>query len=57
MSIESQADLEGLRRAGRVVALTLREMRRRVAPGVTTAELDAVAAEIFAVHGARSASH
>ena len=43
MSIESEADLEGLRRAGRVVALTLAETRRAVEPGVTTSELDAVA--------------
>jgi methionyl aminopeptidase len=30
-------------------------MRRGVRPGVTTAELDAVAAQVFARHGARSA--
>ncbi len=55
MSIESHADLEGLTRAGRVVALTLAETRRCVEPGVTTAELDAVAAEVLERHGARSA--
>ena len=55
MSIESQADLEGLRRAGRVVALTLAETRRAVEPGITTAELDAVAAGVLERHGARSA--
>ena len=37
MSIESEADLQGLQRAGRVVALTLAETRRAVEPGVTTA--------------------
>ena len=41
VSIESDADLEGLQRAGRVVALTLAETRRAVEPGVNTAELDA----------------
>ena len=41
MSIESEADLQGLQRAGRVVALTLAETRRGVEPGMTTAELDA----------------
>ena len=55
VSIETHADLEGLRRVGRVVALTLEETRRCVEPGVTTAELDAVAAGVLARHGARSA--
>ena len=41
MSIETEDELEGLRRAGHVVAVVLRELRRRVQPGVTTAELDA----------------
>jgi methionyl aminopeptidase len=57
VSIESHADLEGLRRVGRVVALTLEETQRCVEPGVTTAELDAVAAGVLARHGARSAPH
>ncbi|HYV16732.1 MAG TPA: type I methionyl aminopeptidase [Conexibacter sp.] len=54
MSIDSPADLDGLRRAGAVVATTLRELRRLVRAGITTAELDAHAARIFARHGARS---
>ena len=55
VSIESAEELEGLRRAGHVVAIVLRELRRRVAPGVTTAELDALAGRVFRRHGARSA--
>ena len=55
MSIETEEELEGLRRAGHVVAVVLRELRRRVQPGVTTAELDAVAGRVFARHGAQSA--
>ena len=55
VSIESQADLEGLRRVGRVVALTLAETQRAVEPGITTAELDAVASGVLERHGARSA--
>src|SRR4051812_32676054 len=55
MSIESPADLDGLRAAGRVVAEALAAMRDRVAPGVTTAELDEAAGEVFARHGALSA--
>jgi methionyl aminopeptidase len=55
MSIETEDELEGLRRAGHVVAVVLRELRRRVQPGVTTAELDALAGRVFARFGARSA--
>lgn len=55
MSIESEQELEALRRVGRVVGLTLREMKRAVRPGITTAELDAIAAALLARHGARSA--
>ena len=55
MTIESEKDLAGLRRAGRVVALALREMKGSLEPGITTGELDEVGARIFERHGARSA--
>jgi methionyl aminopeptidase len=55
MSVETPEELAGLRRAGRVVAATLREVARRARPGVTTADLDAVAARVLAAHGARPA--
>ena len=55
MSIESEDDLEGLRRAGRVVALAIAEMRRRVQPGISTKELDDVGWRVFRANGARSA--
>jgi len=55
MTIESDRDLAGLRRAGRVVALALQEMKSALEPGMTTAELDAVGAAIYERHGARSA--
>src|ERR687884_1123349 len=55
MSVETPEELEALRRAGRAVSATLREVARRVRPGVATAELDAVAAQVLARHGARSA--
>ena len=55
MSIETREELEALRRVGRVVAETIAEARRRVHPGMTTAELDAIGEEVFARHGARSA--
>jgi methionyl aminopeptidase len=54
VSIDDPDELAALRAAGRVVAETLGEMARRVRPGVTTAELDEVAAQVFARHGARS---
>jgi methionyl aminopeptidase len=55
MSIGSQADWRGLRAVGRVVRLTLDALERRARPGVSTGELDRVAAAVFAAHGARSA--
>lgn len=55
MSIETTADWHGLRRVGRVVALTLDALEAAVRPGITTADLDRVAARVFADHGAASA--
>jgi methionyl aminopeptidase len=54
MSASTPEELAALKAVGRVVARTLRELRARVRPGVTTAELDDHAARIFAAHGARS---
>jgi methionyl aminopeptidase len=54
MSADTPDQLEGLKRVGRLVALTLRTLRAAVAPGVSTGSLDALAAEVFAKHGARS---
>jgi methionyl aminopeptidase len=55
MSTDDPVELEELKAAGRAVAATLRELRRHVRPGVTTRELDEVAARTMARHGARSA--
>jgi methionyl aminopeptidase len=55
MSIETQQELDALRRVGRIVAETIAEARRRICPGMTTAELDGIGEEVFARHGARSA--
>lgn len=55
MTIESEKDFAGLRKAGRVVALALAEMKAKLQPGMTTAELDAIGAEVFERYGARSA--
>lgn len=54
MSVDTPEELSGLRAAGQIVARTIRAMRRAVRPGITTAELDAVAAGEFARAGARS---
>jgi methionyl aminopeptidase len=54
MSIETPEELEALKAVGRVVSEALREMEKAVRPGVSTAQLDAVAAEVFDRHGARS---
>lgn len=51
MSIETPEQLEGLRRAGAVVAEVLRTLEAAVQPGVTT---DALDAETMAARGARS---
>lgn len=55
MSIESDQDLVKLKAIGRIVALALREMKTRVRPGITTAELDEVGQRFLEKHGARSA--
>jgi methionyl aminopeptidase len=55
MTADTPADLAGLKRIGRIVGLTLQEMQRAIQPGMTTLELDRVAADFFALHGARSA--
>ena len=55
VTIESDRDLAGLRKAGRVVALALAAMKADLQPGMTTAELDAIGAEVFERYGARSA--
>jgi methionine aminopeptidase len=55
MTVESEKDLAGLRRVGRVVGLALSEMKENPEPGMTTGELDGVGARVFERFGARSA--
>jgi methionyl aminopeptidase len=52
MSIQSPADLAGLKAIGQIVALTLQAMAKAVQPGITTAELDNIAARELAQRGA-----
>jgi len=55
MSIEGKEDLDGLREAGRIVRAALEAMKQHVRPGITTAELNAIGAEVLRKNGARSA--
>ncbi len=50
--IKSESELKKMRRAGQIVAEVLERMRERVAPGVTTAELNALAEEVIRSHNA-----
>jgi methionyl aminopeptidase len=54
MSVDTPEQLEGLRRAGRVVAQTIEVVKAAVAPGMSTGELDRIAADYLAEQGARS---
>ena len=55
MTVETQADLDGLRRVGRAVAIVRDEMLSRARPGMTTRELDAIGEQLLARQGVRSA--
>jgi methionyl aminopeptidase len=55
MTIEGDADLEGLLRVGRAVREARETMARHLGAGVTTADLDAVGKAVLDRHGARSA--
>lgn len=55
MTSKNVQDLQGLRAVGKVVGHTIAEMRRQVQPGMTTAELDRIGAEILEQFGAKSA--
>ncbi|HET9073419.1 MAG TPA: type I methionyl aminopeptidase [Solirubrobacteraceae bacterium] len=54
MLARSARDLAGLTRVGETIAACLEELRAAVAPGRTTAELDARAAAFLSVRGAQS---
>ena len=52
ITLKSAAKINKMHRAGQVVAEVLERMRERVAPGVTTAELDRLAEEVIRQHDA-----
>jgi len=55
MTIETDIDIQGLQRIGRIVALTIQKMGKAVEPGITTAELDVIGRDMLETHGALSA--
>ena len=50
--LKSPQEIAVMRQAGRINALALNAVREMIRPGVTTAELDAVAEEVIRKHGA-----
>jgi methionyl aminopeptidase len=50
--VKTRQEIAMLREAGRINALALEGMRRAIRPGVTTAELDAIAEDIIRSHNA-----
>lgn len=57
MSINTEAELAGMKRVSEAVAMTLREMTRYAAPGMSTKELDEYGAGLLAMYGAKSAPY
>ena len=55
IDLDSPSDVAGLRAAGRAAARVLADLRARVAPGVSTGELDAAAGDLLRLHGCESA--
>src|SRR5438105_2002783 len=54
MSITSTAELDGLKRIGRIVRVALDKMAEAVLPGVTTLELADIGARTLSQYGAES---
>lgn len=55
MSITKESELIGMQQISEIVAITLREMRNHVKPGMSTKELDNFGGEILNQFGAKSA--
>lgn len=55
ITLKSKSELAAMREAGRINALALEAARKMVAPGVSTAEIDAAAAAVIRKHGAKPA--
>jgi methionyl aminopeptidase len=57
MSINKESELIGMKKASEAVALTLKEMTRYAAPGMTTKQLDEYGAQLLNSLGAKSAPY
>ncbi len=55
MTVNTEKELQGLLRIGRIVGMTMKTMSEALRPGITTAELDEIGAKYLKQHGARSA--
>lgn len=55
MTVGSQKDIDALKEIGRIVALTIQEMKRNARAGMTTKELDELGGRILKSYGAVSA--
>ena len=54
MTIETQRDIDRLRRVGTIVAAVLNEMLDSLEPGMTTAELDGIGKTLLERYGVTS---
>jgi len=54
IALKTKSELETMREAGRIVARLLIELREAIRPGVTTGELDRIAAKVLKEHNATS---
>jgi len=55
MSVDTHEELQAIKEAGKVVALTLRKMREHATPGMSTKELDDYGYSILQAYGANPA--
>lgn len=55
MTVQNQNDIDGLKKIGKIVALTISEMKNHTRVGMTTKELDEIGGELLKRHGAVSA--
>lgn len=55
MIVENDKEIEQLKEIGRIVAITIAEMKKHCKPGITTKELDQIGHRTLKQHGARSA--
>jgi len=55
IAIRSKSEIEKIKKAGSIVAKTLKLLKTKVKPGITTAQLDKEAAEFIRKNGARAA--